>query len=87
MAHVIGNKVKAAYCRAEFLEEREKMMQFWSDYLDYLRTGTGKEPSKDDYNGTEQKRGLKATKKRKHRNFSQKVEECDSLKGKNEASI
>lgn len=36
LAHAPGNKVDRAYDRAQFLEERTKMMQEWSDYLDAL---------------------------------------------------
>lgn len=39
LAHAERNKVKAAYCRAEFLPERRKMMQAWADYLDRLKHG------------------------------------------------
>ena len=34
LAHVIGNEVRAAYNRAEYLERRRTMMMWWS-----LRTG------------------------------------------------
>jgi integrase len=37
LAHVEGNKVRAAYHRSEHLEERKKMMQGWADYLYSLR--------------------------------------------------
>lgn len=37
LAHVEGNKIRAAYHRSEHLEERRKMMQDWADYLDELR--------------------------------------------------
>jgi integrase len=37
LAHVDGNKVRAAYHRSEHLEERRRMMQAWADWLD-LRT-------------------------------------------------
>jgi integrase len=37
LAHAPGNKVRAAYNRAEYLPERRKMMQDWSNYLDSLR--------------------------------------------------
>ena len=37
LAHVEGNKVRAAYHRSEHLEERRKMMQSWADYLNTLR--------------------------------------------------
>jgi integrase len=39
LAHVERNKVKGAYNRAEYLPERRRMMQSWSDYLDGLRAG------------------------------------------------
>jgi hypothetical protein len=34
------NKVRAAYNRAQRLDERRKMMQLWADHLDSLRAGT-----------------------------------------------
>jgi len=37
LAHVEGNKVRAAYHRTEYLEERTAMMQAYADYLDSLR--------------------------------------------------
>jgi len=37
LAHVEKNKVRAAYNRSEYMEERTKLMQFWADYLDKLR--------------------------------------------------
>ncbi|QJB56553.1 tyrosine-type recombinase/integrase [Pseudodesulfovibrio sp. zrk46] len=39
LAHVEGNKVRAAYNHAEYLAERERMMQVWADYLDHLKAG------------------------------------------------
>jgi integrase len=39
MAHKERNKVRAAYNRAQRLDERRKMMQGWSDHLDSLRGG------------------------------------------------
>jgi integrase len=39
LAHVERNQVRGAYNRAEYLSERRKMMQAWSDYLDGLRNG------------------------------------------------
>ncbi len=39
LAHAERNKVKAAYNYAEYLPERTRMMQAWSDYLDGLRSG------------------------------------------------
>ena len=37
LAHVEQNAVRAAYNRAERLEERRKMMQHWADWLDSLK--------------------------------------------------
>lgn len=34
LAHAERNEVRAAYNHAEYLPERRKMMQWWSDYLD-----------------------------------------------------
>ncbi len=39
LAHKEPNPIRAAYNRAEYLEERIAMMQAWADYLDKLRTG------------------------------------------------
>ncbi len=39
LAHTSRNKVRAAYNRAQYLEERKKMMQAWADYLDGLKNG------------------------------------------------
>jgi integrase len=39
LAHKERNKVRAAYNRAQRLDERRKMMQSWADYLDQLRIG------------------------------------------------
>ncbi len=39
LAHAERNKVRAAYNRAERLDERRKMMQAWADYLDGLKSG------------------------------------------------
>jgi integrase len=39
LAHVEGNNVRRAYARGEHWEERVRMMQYWSDYLDQLRIG------------------------------------------------
>ncbi len=36
LAHVEGNKVRAAYNAAEYLEGRRAMMQAWADHLDAL---------------------------------------------------
>jgi len=34
LAHKEQNAVRAAYHRAEYLDERIRMMQWWADYLD-----------------------------------------------------
>lgn len=39
LAHAEADGVRAAYNRAEYLPERRKMMQAWSDYLDGLKQG------------------------------------------------
>ena len=36
LAHVEGNQVRAAYNRAEYLDQRRDMMQWWGDFLDEL---------------------------------------------------
>ena len=41
LAHVERNKVRAAYNRAQRLDERRKMMQAWADYLDGLKPSAG----------------------------------------------
>lgn len=38
LAHSERNKVRAAYNYAEHLPERRKMMQWWADYLDQLKS-------------------------------------------------
>ncbi|MBQ9526265.1 MAG: tyrosine-type recombinase/integrase [Fretibacterium sp.] len=43
LAHVEGNAVRAAYNRAEYLDQRRQMMQWWGDYLNKLRdSGAGR---------------------------------------------
>ena len=37
LAHAHRNSVDAAYDRAQFLDERRRMMQEWADYIDSLR--------------------------------------------------
>jgi integrase len=37
LSHLEQNKVRAAYNRAGYLDERKKMMQAWADYLDTLK--------------------------------------------------
>jgi len=39
LAHAERNKVRAAYNRASYLDERRRMMQAWADYLDGLAQG------------------------------------------------
>ena len=39
LAHAQKDKVASAYDRAQFLEERKKMMQHWADYLDAVESG------------------------------------------------
>ncbi|NOT13509.1 MAG: site-specific integrase [Methylococcaceae bacterium] len=46
LAHAPRDQVRAAYNRAQYLEERRCMMQAWSDYLDSLRSGAAVIPFK-----------------------------------------
>jgi len=39
LAHGKSGPLGAAYDRAEFMEQRRKMMREWADYLDWLRVG------------------------------------------------
>lgn len=39
LAHCERNEVRGAYNRAEYIQERRKMMQVWSDYLDSVEAG------------------------------------------------
>jgi integrase len=39
LAHVEGNSIRRAYARAQFWEERVRMMAWWADRLDELRRG------------------------------------------------
>ncbi len=39
LAHAPRDQVRAAYNRAQYLEERRRMMQSWADYLDSLKNG------------------------------------------------
>ena len=39
LAHSPRDQVRAAYNRAQYLDERRRMMQSWSDYLDSLKNG------------------------------------------------
>jgi integrase len=38
LAHVESNDVRRAYARGQHWDERVKMMQWWADYLDRLKT-------------------------------------------------
>ncbi|HXR93552.1 MAG TPA: tyrosine-type recombinase/integrase [Steroidobacteraceae bacterium] len=40
LAHKESDHVREAYHRAEYLEERRRMMQWWADYLDASRSST-----------------------------------------------
>ena len=46
LAHKASGPLGAAYDRAQFLDERRKMMQQWADYLDVLRQGGNVLPMK-----------------------------------------
>lgn len=39
LAHIEGNRVRAAYHRSLYLEERVKLMQWWADYIDGRKAG------------------------------------------------
>lgn len=39
LCHMPRDQVRAAYNRAQYLDERRRMMQDWSDYLDSLKSG------------------------------------------------
>lgn len=39
LAHEERNKVRAAYHRSEYLEQRGELMQWWADYLEQLEVG------------------------------------------------
>jgi integrase len=39
LAHAPRDAVRAAYNRAQYLDERRRMMQSWADYIDSLRQG------------------------------------------------
>ncbi len=42
LAHAERNKVRAAYNRASYMQERHEMMQQWADYLEGLKSDPGK---------------------------------------------
>lgn len=41
LAHEERNRVRAAYHRSEYLEQRRELMQWWADYLDTLKNDNG----------------------------------------------
>lgn len=48
LAHMENNGVRRAYARGQYWDERVRMMQHWSDYLDELRLGDdGAKPAGD----------------------------------------
>ena len=46
LAHAPRDNVRAAYNRAQYLDERRRMMQAWADYLDGLKAGADVIPFK-----------------------------------------
>ncbi len=46
LAHAERNKVRAAYHRSEYLAERAKMMQWWSNFIDGIGKGAAVIPIK-----------------------------------------
>ena len=45
LAHAEGNKIRGAYNHAQYLSERVKLMQDWSNYLDKLQNKSSVSPS------------------------------------------
>ena len=45
LSHAQKDKIRSAYNHAEYLPERKKMMQDWSNYLDRLQNKTSVSPS------------------------------------------
>lgn len=39
LAHEERNRVRSAYHRSEYLEQRKELMQWWADFLDQMETG------------------------------------------------
>jgi len=39
LGHKDKDRIRAVYNRAQYLEERREMLQYWADYLDSLRVG------------------------------------------------
>ena len=52
LAHQESNKVRKAYNRAEHLDERRKMMEWWSNYIDLLIVNTDVLSSNDRHSRT-----------------------------------
>ena len=48
LSHQEGNKVRAAYNRAEYLDERREVLQWWADYLDSLNVSIEQEEPEQD---------------------------------------
>ena len=46
LCHMPRDAVRAAYNRAQYLDERQRMMQSWADYLDGLKAGGAVVPFK-----------------------------------------
>lgn len=44
LAHIERNKVRAAYHRSEYLEERKQMMQWWADFIDAIQNNNNVVP-------------------------------------------
>jgi len=44
LAHIERNKIRAAYHRSTYTNERARLMQWWADYLDSRRTGANVVP-------------------------------------------
>lgn len=42
LAHVDKNSIRATYNKAEYIEQRRVMMQWWSDYIEAATTGNAK---------------------------------------------
>ncbi len=47
LSHMDDDKSRAAYNRAKYVEERERMMQWWADYLETCETGKAPNPKTD----------------------------------------
>lgn len=46
LAHTDGNEVRAAYNKADYIERRRTMMQWWSDYIEQQEPGNNVVPMK-----------------------------------------